>query len=477
MTLAVFGDFSGRSSRQVTEPIASRRPRGVDCDNFDELFASLGVTLRLPSPQPASGTLELRFKKLEDFHPDSLLQQVASWAQAGGWRRRLLDPVTSGAAASEPSPLPDGPIGQPAGTQSGGESDPQTLARLLGGAPATPPPSQPSPPGRPDISQLIRNIVGSDAVPNPTPRQTASLTALDLELASQLRSVLHHPQFQSLEAGWRGLDRLVRNLKATETLKILLVDVSKEELTADLRSEENLGATGFSQLAFPRDGRAPWGLWVGNYFFERTLADIDLLARLAKMAAAAGAPFVAAASPAWVGCDSFGMMPDPGDWDVAEVPELEQAWQALRQLPEAASVGLALPRTLLRLPYGAKGDPIETFAFEELSDPAAHEEYLWGNPAFLCAHLLAEAFLADGWEMESPAGGEINDLPVFSFKEAGESQIKPCAEAWLSDRAADRILARGLIPLLSIKGRDAARLVSLQSIALPAALLRLRGVG
>ena len=474
--LAVLGDFSGRSNRKLTEPIGSRRPRLVDCDNFDEAFASLGVKLSLPHPHASSEMLELRFNRLEDFHPDALLRQVASWAQAGGWRQRLLDPATSRAAASEPPPLVGGPMAAPTGPQPGGESDQDTLERLLGGEPPPAHPPEPSP-SRPDINQLLRSIVSSSVVPSPTPRQTASVGALDLELAAQLRSVLHHPHFQALESAWRSLDRLVRNLEATDTLKIFLVDVSKDELAADLRSQENLGATGFSHFALPPAGQTPWALWVGNYEFARSLEDIDLLARLAKLAAAAGAPFVAAGNPAWVGCDSFGIHPDPDDWTRAASPELEQAWESVRRLPEAASVGLVLPRVLLRPPYGAKSEPIESFPFEELPDPRAHEDYLWGNPAFLCAHLFAETFLANGWDLESPGCGEIDGLPVFSFKEEGETQVKPCAEAWLSDRAADRILARGLAPLVSIKGRDAARLVSLQSVAQPAALLRIRNGG
>jgi hypothetical protein len=36
--------------------------------------------------------------------------------------------------------------------------------------------------------------------------------------------------------------------------------------------------------------------------------------------------------------------------------------------------------------------------------------------------------------------------------------VQPCAEAWLTDRASEAILGQGLMPLLSVKGRDAVRL-------------------
>jgi type VI secretion system protein ImpC len=72
------------------------------------------------------------------------------------------------------------------------------------------------------------------------------------------------------------------------------------------------------------------------------------------------------------------------------------------------------------------------------------------------------------------AGGEIGGLPVHSFKADGEKQAKPCAEAWLSEKAADVILSHGLMPVLSVRGRDSVILVSLRSIADPASPLAFR---
>ena len=273
----------------------------------------------------------------------------------------------------------------------------------------------------------------------------------------------------------RSLDLLVRNLEASETLKIYLIDVSKEELAADLRAQEDLHLTGAGLLILKQASHVPWAMVVANYTFGNSLEDVEMLGRLARISAAGGAPFLAGASPHLVGCESFGNRPDPDDWTRSVSPECSQAWQALRELPEAASIGLALPRFLLRHPYGKESEPIDSFPFEELPAPHAHEAFLWGNAAFVCAYIFAEAFLAEGWEMNPTGYGEITGLPVFKFQEDGENQVKPGAEAWLSDRAADRILSRGLIPLLSIKGRDAARLASLQSLATPPKLLLIRG--
>ena len=148
--------------------------------------------------------------------------------------------------------------------------------------------------------------------------------------------------------------------------------------------------------------------------------------------------------------------------------EYEQAaWQALRTLPEAAYLGLALPRFVLRLPYGADTDPLEQFEFEEMAERPQHDDYLWGNPCFASICLLGQYFSADGWNLQTGAGGDIDSLPLHVYREADETRIKPCAEALLTERAADIIMNSGFMPLLSFRDQDRIRLARFQSLALP----------
>ena len=473
--LALLGDFSGRASRGVTEPIAGRRAWPVDCDNFEEAFSRMNVTLRLPAPWAPAELIELRFASMDDFHPDRILAQVKPLGALVEKRKELLNPSTATAAAAElqvllglhagaatdlnPPPPGATPIPSP-------ESNEDTFARLLGGAPPiqapTPPPA---PRSGPDLSQLIRNIIAPSVIPSASPEQTAVLSALDLELAHQLRAILHHPAWQALEAAWRGADLLVRQFGAEETLKLSLIDISLEELAADLNATEELAGTGTCKLLRAQASDAPWALLIGNYMFRPTTGNLQTLGRVGKISALLGAPFLTGATPGFVGCDSFGAHPDPDDWTRPMTDAVLETWQALRELPEASSLGFALPRFLARQPYGKQSDPIDAFPFVELSDGSAHEAFLWGNPAVLCGFMIADAFLAEGWEMQATGSGEVGDLPVYKFKDDGETKVKPCAEAWLSERAGEAIQNQGLMPLLSIKGRDAVRLACLQSIS------------
>jgi type VI secretion system protein ImpC len=286
-----------------------------------------------------------------------------------------------------------------------------------------------------------------------------------------MRIILHHPNYQALESAWRGLDFLVSRLETDARLKLYVLDLSKSELAADLNDANDLRTTGMYKLLVEQTletaGGDPWAAVAGIYTFGRTLEDAELLGRMAKIAAAAGAPFLAAADSNLLGCDSLVQTPDPDDWRSTMNEYQQAAWQALRKLPEAAYLGLALPRFLLRLPYGADTDPLEQFEFEEMSEIPEHEDYLWGNPCFACICLLGQSFSADGWDLQIGAAGDIDNLPLHVYREAGEPCIKPCAEALLTERAAEIIMNAGFMPLLSFREQDRIRLARFQSLTQP----------
>jgi type VI secretion system protein ImpC len=269
---------------------------------------------------------------------------------------------------------------------------------------------------------------------------------------------LQEPQFKALEALWRGMYWLASNLETDEQMQLYILDASQAELLADPDAAQELIASS-----------GPWSLVIGHYSFGLAAEDIGLLARLGTAAARAGGPFLAAAKPDLVGCGSIAATPDPRDW-TAPAGEAAERWTALRESEVAPWIGLVLPRMLLRLPYGKSTDPIGPFPFEELA-PRRHESYLWGSGALACALLIGRAFAASGWDMEPGDELEVEDLPAHVHDDGGGKHLQPCAEAAFADRAAETILAAGLMPLLSRKDRNTVRLMRFQSIAHPAQAL------
>jgi type VI secretion system protein ImpC len=336
-------------------------------------------------------------------------------------------------------------------------------------------PGRPEVAGRPDeLRRFVQAVVAPHLVPRADPRQLELLTQVDRLTAESMRAILHHSGFQALESAWRAMQLLVLRLDTDSDLKLFLIDVSKDELAADLRAASDLTTTAVHRLlAEPAAGASAserWALLAGNYRFEATREDVALLTRLTEIAAAAGAPFLSAAHSSFLGCESLAATPHPRDWKGISAFDSAQAWRDLRGKAESAHLGLALPRFLLRLPYGRATQPTELFNFEEFEAAPDHERYLWGNPVFICALLLGEAFGQSGWDMQ-PRGGEVTGLPLHIYSEGGESAVKPCAESSMSEAAVERILDEGLMPLISLKGRDTVRLVRFQSVASPARTL------
>jgi len=347
------------------------------------------------------------------------------------------------------------------------EDEAALLERLLGRRPAGLPRETP----RIDIAAFLKRIVEPHITPAHEPQQQAFIAVIDALIGEAMRTVLHHPDFQALEAAWRGAHWLVTRLETGEALQLYLLDVTKQELAADIAAADGDLAAGslYRRLVDP-PGDEPWSLLIGNCAFGAGPEDVTLLAALGAIAAQAGGPFLAMADPGLLGVSSLAETPDPRDWQALDA-ESERRWRALRASPAAPWLGLMLPRVLLRLPYGQRTDPIESFPFEEAPSLHSHEAFLWGNPAFAGALLIGLAFQDQGWSMAPGDRLEIDDLPAYTGQDQGETRLQPCAETLLSERAAEAMLTRGIMPLLSFRNRNAVRLLRFQSLADPPAAL------
>jgi type VI secretion system protein ImpC len=448
--ILLLGDFSGRSS-------TNWKPVEVDRDNFEEVLARVGP-----------GFSGLRFQQLDDFHPDRIYGQSRLFQGLREVRRKLETPSTFAEAAAEIRAW-SGEQGPPAATVRAASPaaperpplpDPASGISLLDSILEASEPTKPSSvTRRGDLRSFVERVVAPHTVAAENPELPQLRALVDAEVGARMRALLHHSKFQALEAAWRAVLYLVRAIETGSQLKLYLLDVSKAELAADLSAVDDPPMCRIYNILV-RDtvetGGDPWSVVAGNYSFARTVGDVEMLLRLARIASFAGAPFLAEA--------------DPGN-SGTETEEGARHWELLRQLPDACWVGLAMPRFLLRLPYGKQTDPVESFDFEEMPGVPNHQEYLWGNPAFACVQLLAEAFANDGWEMRAGAYSEIDRLPVHIYEAEGEKHAKPCAEVLLTERDIEWILDQGYMALDSKRDRDVVRLVRFQSIAKPLARL------
>jgi type VI secretion system protein ImpC len=472
--IVILGDFSGRQNRGQCDAgqISKRRPLQIDRDNFDEVLARLAVELRLPLSE--SGSIHLQFSALDDFHPDRIFERVAAFSTLRSLRGKVNDPSNFPGVAKEfglgssdetatPQTIDQRPVRAPSAMQlaSGNllddmieETESRVSHRQLVRA---------SDPVR-DFAQHLAEQHAQRAL---DARQPQLLAVLDRAIGGLMRAILHNPDFQALEAIWRATSFLVRQLDTDSQLKVYLLDISQNELIADLHSTTDARNTGIwrplveSTVGTP--GAEPWALILGCYTIDDQSENREFLARMARIAQRAHAPFIAAASPRLLGCVSLEVAGHLRKWK--GVPTW---WSELRRLPEAKYVGLVLPRFLLRLPYGKKTSPLESFDFEESSESIPHENYLWGNPAFAIALLLGQSFGKCGRQMRTGTVAEIERLPLHVSTRNGESTAKPCAEVLLTEEMVGAMIEAGLMPLVSFKNRDSVRAARFQSITDPA---------
>ncbi|NOS87180.1 MAG: type VI secretion system contractile sheath large subunit [Methylococcaceae bacterium] len=306
----------------------------------------------------------------------------------------------------------------------------------------------------------------------------AIIAQIDKKLTEQVNLILHHEDFQKLEGSWRGLHYMVNNTETDELLKIKVMNISKKELGKTLKKFKGVSwdqSPLFKKIyeeEFGQFGGEPFGCLTGDYQFDHSPQDVELLAQIAQISAASHAPFIAGVAPTTLGMDSWGELANPRDLTkIFSTPDYA-AWRSLRASDDARYIGLAMPRFLSRLPYGAKTDPVEEFDFEEDTEAANSKNYTWTNAAYAMATNINRSFKLYGWcsrirGIES--GGAVENLPVHSFPtDDGGVDMKCPTEIAISDRREAELAKAGFMPLIHKKNSDFAAFIGAQSLQQPA---------
>jgi type VI secretion system protein ImpC len=305
----------------------------------------------------------------------------------------------------------------------------------------------------------------------------AMIAAIDAKLTEQVNLIIHEESFQQLESAWRGLHYLVNNTETDEQLKIKVFNVSKKEIGKSLKKFRGTAwdqSPVFKKIyeeEYGQFGGEPFGLLVGDYYFDHSPMDVQLLGDIAGVASAAHAPFIAAAAPSVLQMDSWNELSNPRDLTkIFQTPEYA-AWRSLRESEDSRYIGLAMPRFLARLPYGAKTDPVEDFAFEEDTEGADSNKYAWANSAYAMATNITRAFKMYGWTTRIrgvESGGAVEGLPTHTFPsdDGGVAMKCPC-EIAISDRREAELAKNGFMPLIYKKNTDFAAFIGAQSLQKP----------
>ncbi len=303
------------------------------------------------------------------------------------------------------------------------------------------------------------------------------IARIDEKLSAQMNEILHAKEFQQLESAWRGLHYLIFNSETDATLKIRVLNVGKMELYRHFklfpgaRWDQSPIFKAIYEQEFGTLGGQPYGALIADYHFSHSPVDVSIMRDLSKIASAALAPLVTGADPNLLGMDSWTELMNPRDiGKLMDTPDYA-AWKGLRDAVDSRYLALCMPRVLARLPYGAKGEPVEEFAFEEEVDGYNGSKFAWMNAAYAMAANINRAYKEYGWTVRIrgvQSGGEVINLPTYTFPtDDGGVDLKCPTEISVTDRREAELSKAGIISIIHRKNTDKAAFIGAQSVYKP----------
>lgn len=458
--LALIGDFSGRANRMAlhsADELASLKGHNVDVDTAEDLPARFKISLDLDLTGDGK-VIRFEPRSIEAFHPDEIIDEFELFDELKSMRSSLKNQSTfANTAATIDEWLEN----------QGEKPVPQRISRgsvipndkKLSDFSALIDRQVSEPEEADDLSELIGNMVAPYITPADNPQLDDYLEIVESVMTTTLRQILENPDFQSLESVWRIVDLLSRRVETSTVLKITLYDISAEDFARDLSSTNKLDETGLYRLfvenALQDEGVGTPSAIVGLYTFDMTPPHAELLGRMAKICAHAYAPFLTSLDR------------NNATRRFSDLPKItEKTWHDLQGMPESNYLGLSLPRFMLRMPYGAMTDPIDTFDFEEFDEKVGLKAMLWGNPAALVGLVLAKDYEVNAGAMQPGSILTINDMPFhYVHDQYGDQVALPCTDRMISHRSVEPLLKQRWMPIISMKGQPEVRIASLNGLA------------
>lgn len=500
--VGVLANLSGKPEAPVPSFHKDQRRRfiEIDRDNFDDVMNGVGPRLsyKVDNKLTDDGSrmgVELRFRSIEDFGPEQVVNQIEPLRKllevrsllAGllgkmdgnhELRRRLREVLADSERViriAMEATLDQLDINLSDTAPSVAESDQASLLDQIITEMGIGWNDWERMTSRREIGALVAELLNGTCVLSKDIEATVVNRIADIDklLSGQLNEVFHHPEFQALEAAWRGLHYLVSQTETGPNLRFRVLNVSKPELHKDQMVAADYERSALFKMVYKGEyeifGGSPYSVLIGDYYFGLQREDVHLLECLSSIAARAHAPFISAPAPGLLGLENFTDLPYPRDLAKKfEVPDYTK-WKSFRELDDSRYVGLTLPNFLLRLPYGPDTVPVETFNFKEAVDGFDHTKYLWGNAAYVLTSRLTNAFNRYGWCAAirgAETGGLVTGLPQHMFQtDEGDTLMKCPTEIPISDRRQRELTHLGFIALCHDKRSDRAVFFSVPSCA------------
>ncbi|QND55165.1 type VI secretion system contractile sheath large subunit (plasmid) [Phyllobacterium sp. 628] len=294
------------------------------------------------------------------------------------------------------------------------------------------------------------------------------IDAIDEILTEQVNRIIHHPEFQRLEALWRNLYQLIKMPTSTSPVQIRIFSAKWKEIARDIERAADFDQSRMFELIYSQEfdmpGGQPYGLLIGDYTIAAGINpatgtdDLSIIESVAGVAAAAFSPFVCAADPSLFELETFADLDRLPDLSFLLKPQRSTRWNRLRNASDTRFLGLTLPRILVRTPYRTNDiTRTDGFRFREKIDPKGNN-LLWGNPAFAFAMLVLREYASSGWfadlrgvREDEKSGGLVDSLPYVAFPtDKHDFAAQPPVEQRLNAEQEQILSEAGFMPVSTV---------------------------
>ena len=399
-------------------PVWDKVPLGVDPADLDRVIADIGptCTIAVPPELHPDRHIELKFTKLKDFHPDNMVQnnpamhnlrEAKDWIEAAGRNNLSADQINTRLAQWPNLP----PIRV------------ETTLR------------KPQSPSRDSLDKILDIVALPDAHSGLASGTQGTAQQIDTIIQKILKHIFLDVNFRTLEASWRGLHLLLRQVNAEHSdIRIEIVSVSDDSLNGTL-----------AILAAKMIDALP-SLILVDLPFDSSPRNLEFFEKIAQFSETLLVPAIT-----WIRPEFFHI----GSWQdirgLAFLPHYLEAapfarWQRFKKTPSARWLTITCNRIAARYPYGKDNLP-RRIPFEE-NHPA------WISPAWAIGALISQSVIAMGWPTRFTDWQTIRleDLPLNT-----EDPKKPLpTEANFDRDRIDQFIRSGIIPFAAVPGKDIA---------------------
>jgi predicted component of type VI protein secretion system len=267
-------------------------------------------------------------------------------------------------------------------------------------------------------------------------------------LFAQLDQIYHHPDWQRVEANWRGLWLLVKGTDFRAGVRILVGHADRASVTSRL-------------VSLLDDQRVSVALC--PQAFDDIAKDDAALEELASLGERKQVVIVSSVAMGFLGLASAKAAAELDSTSDLLAGEPYKNWRALQEKDCARWLSVTFNRVLLRDPWGQqrRRDPVEYR--EVIRD---NIDYLWGDSVFVVGSLIAQSFAATGWATEIIGRSwRVDDLAVRPWKRTSGREIQLALESRLPTQLVDALARSGILSPVSMDNTDTAELIKAPTVA------------